>query len=124
MFGIMFGDIGQGLVYFLAGFFIAEKIPVASGILKRLGMSSMIFGVVYGSVFGLEELPVIQDIALVHGGPLNRANIMPVLIAGIVFGVGVLSISFFIGIINALRRKDIEGAFFGKNGIAGYLFFI
>ena len=124
MFGIMFGDIGQGLVYFLAGFFIAEKIPFASGILKRLGMSSMIFGVVYGSVFGLEELPIIQDIALVQGGPLNRTNIMPVLIAGVVFGVGVLSISFFIGIINALRRKDIEGAFFGKNGIAGYLFFI
>ena len=124
MFGIMFGDIGQGFVYFLAGFLIAEKIPVASGILKRLGMSSMIFGVVYGSVFGLEEIPILSDIALVHGGPLNRTNIMPVLIAGIVFGVGVLSISFFIGIINALRRKDMESAFFGKNGIAGYIFFI
>ena len=124
MFGIMFGDIGQGLVYFLAGFFIAKKMPAASGILKRLGASSILFGFVYGSVFGLEDISVIKDIALVHGGPLNRTNIMPVLIAGIVFGVAVLSVSFVIGMINALRRKDIEGAFFGKNGVAGYIFFM
>ena len=124
MFGIMFGDIGQGLVYFLAGVFIANKIPAASGILKRLGASSILFGFVYGSVFGLEDIPVIRDIALVHGGPLNRPNIMPVLIAGVVFGVAVLTVSFAIGIINALRRKDIESAFFGKNGVAGYFFFM
>lgn len=124
MFGIMFGDVGQGLVYFLAGVFIANKIPAASGILKRLGASSILFGFVYGSVFGLEDIPVIRDIALVHGGPLNRPNIMPVLIAGVVFGVAVLTVSFAIGIINALRRKDIESAFFGKNGVAGYFFFM
>lgn len=124
MFGIMFGDVGQGLVYFLAGFLIAKKIPVASGILKRLGASSIIFGFVYGSVFGLEDIPIIKDIALVHGGPLNRPNIMPILIAGVVFGVVVLTVSFAIGIINALRRKDIEAACFGKNGIAGYIFFM
>lgn len=124
MFGIMFGDIGQGFVYFLAGFFIAKKIPAASGILKRLGASSILFGFVYGSVFGLEDIPVIKDMALVHGGPLNRINIMPILILGVVLGVAVLTGSFVIGIINALRRKDIEGAFFGKNGVAGYLFFM
>lgn len=124
MFGIMFGDVGQGFIYFLAGFLIAKKIPVASGILKRLGASSIIFGFVYGSVFGLEDIPVIKDIALVHGGPLNRPNIMPILIAGVVFGVVVLTVSFAIGIINALRRKDIEAACFGKNGIAGYIFFM
>lgn len=124
MFGIMFGDVGQGFIYFLAGIFIAKKIPVAAGILKRLGATSMIFGLVYGSVFGLEDIPVIKDIALVHGGPLNTNNIMPILIAGVIFGVVVLTVSFVFGIINALRRKDIENAFFGKNGVAGYIFFI
>ena len=124
MFGIMFGDVGQGFVYFLAGFLIAGKIPAAGGILKRLGSSSMIFGLVYGSVFGLEDLPVIKDIALLHGGPLNTNNIMVVLLAGVAFGVGVLTISFILGIVNAMRRKDIESAYFGKNGVAGYLFFM
>lgn len=124
MFGIMFGDIGQGFIYFLAGVLIAKKIPIASGILKRLGASSMFFGLVYGSVFGLEEIPILEDIALVHGGPLNTTNIMPILVMGIIFGVVVLTVSFIFGIINALRRNDMEEAFFGKNGVTGYLFFL
>lgn len=124
MFGIMFGDIGQGFVYFLAGLLLAKKIPEASGVLTRLGLSSMIFGVVYGSIFGLEDIEWLKNIALVHGGPLNTNNIMPILIAGVAFGVAVLTVSFLLGIINALRRHDIESAFFGKNGIAGYIFFM
>nr|WP_302596011.1 V-type ATPase 116kDa subunit family protein [uncultured Cellulosilyticum sp.] len=124
MFGIMFGDVGQGAVYFLAGVFLAKKMPTPAGILKRLGATSVIFGFVYGSIFGLEEIPVIKDIALVHGGPLNTTNIMPILVAGVAFGVAVLTVSFVIGIINCLRRRDIEGALFGKNGVAGYLFFM
>ena len=124
MFGIMFGDIGQGFVYFLAGILLAKKMPEASGILTRLGGTSMIFGVVYGSIFGLEDIEWLKNIALVHGGPLNTNNIMPILIAGVAFGVVVLSISFGLGILNALRRHDIEGAFFGKNGVSGYIFFM
>ena len=124
MFGIMFGDIGQGGVYLVAGLLLAKKMPLPAGILKRVGASSMVFGLVYGSVFGLEEVPILKDIALVHGGPLNKINIMPILIAGVVFGVVVLTVSFIIGIINALRRRDLEAALFGKNGVAGYLFFI
>lgn len=124
MFGIMFGDIGQGFVYFLAGLLLAKKIPEASGVLTRLGLSSMIFGVVYGSIFGLEDIEWLKNIALVHGGPLNTNNIMPILIAGVAFGVAVLTVSFLLGIINALRRHDIESAFFGKNGVAGYIFFM
>ena len=124
MFGIMFGDVGQGFVYFLAGFLISKKMPMPGGILKRLGASSMIFGLVYGSVFGLEDIPGIKDIALVHGGPLNTNNIMPILIAGVAFGVGVLTISFIFGMINAVRRGDFENAVLGKNGIAGYIFFM
>ncbi len=124
MFGIMFGDVGQGFIYFLAGFLISKKVEVAGGILKRLGATSMIFGFIYGSVFGLEDLPFISDIALVQGGPLHKPNIMPILIVGVAFGVAVLTVSFLMGIINALKRRDLEQAFFGKNGIAGYLFFI
>ena len=53
MFGIMFGDIGQGLVYFLAGVLLYKKSEVAGGVLTRLGLSSIVFGFVYGSLFGL-----------------------------------------------------------------------
>ena len=48
---------------------------------------------------------------------LNPDNIMPILATGIIFGVVVLTISFTFGVINALRRGDIEHGIFGKNGI-------
>ena len=124
MFGIMFGDVGQGFIYLLAGFLISKKMPMPGGILKRLGGTSMIFGLVYGSVFGLEEVPWIKEHAIVQGGPLNTLNIMPILIAGVAFGVAVLTISFIFGMINAVRRGDYENAILGKNGVAGYIFFM
>lgn len=123
MFGIMFGDIGQGFIYFLAGILIYKKSDVAGGVLTRLGLSSIVFGFVYGSLFGLEheQLPWLPHI---FGSPLSTVNIMPILIIGVVFGVVVLSVSYVIGIINSLRRGDIEAGIFGKNGIAGYIFFM
>lgn len=123
MFGIMFGDIGQGLVYFLAGLFMYKKNAVAGGVLTRLGSFSIIFGFIYGSLFGLEqhELPWLPSLI---GSPLATRNIPVILISGVVFGVVVLTISFIFGIINALRRKDIEEGIFGKNGLVGYIFFM
>lgn len=122
--GIMFGDIGQGLVYFLAGVFLMKKMPAPGHILMRLGGSSIIFGFVYGSLFGLEkhELPWLPS--LLDGGPLAPKNIPSILAVGVLFGVIVLTASFLLGIINSLRKNDIEEGFFGKNGIAGYVFFI
>jgi len=123
MFGIMFGDIGQGLVYFIAGLFLYKKMEDPGGILMRLGGSSIIFGFVYGSLFGLEqaELPWLPSLI---GRPLDPKNIPMILLMGVVFGIAVLTVSFIFGIINSFRRKDLEECLFGKNGVAGYLFFM
>lgn len=122
--GIMFGDIGQGLVYFLAGVFLRKKMAGAGHILMRLGGFSIVFGFVYGSLFGLEkhELPWLPS--LLDGGPLDPKNIPSILAVGVLFGVIVLTASFIMGVINSLRRNDIEEGLFGKNGVFGYLFFI
>jgi V/A-type H+-transporting ATPase subunit I len=121
MFGIMFGDIGQGLVYFVAGILLHKKSAVAGQILTRLGGSSIVFGFVYGSLFGLEqsELPWLPSLV---GRPLDPKNIPIILITGVVFGVVVLTVSFSFGVINSLKRGNIEGGIFGKNGVAGYIF--
>lgn len=123
MFGIMFGDIGQGLVYLLAGVFLYKKMEDASGILIRLGGSSIIFGFVYGSLFGLEqaELPWLPSLI---GRPLDPKNIPMILLAGVIFGVAVLTVSFMLGIVNSLRRGNVEAGLFDKNGVAGYVFFM
>jgi V/A-type H+-transporting ATPase subunit I len=123
MFGIMFGDIGQGFVYFMAGLIIHKKMESVGSLVMRLGGSSIVFGFVYGSFFGLEQTEIPWLPSLI-GRPLDPKNIPMILISGVVIGVVFLTISFIYGIINALRRGDVEEGLFGKNGLFGYLFFI
>lgn len=118
LFGAMFGDVGQGLVLFLIGEILNRKNhrPNLGGVFARLGISSMFFGFMYGSVFGFEEiLPAI----LIK--PMESIN--NVLIAAVVFGVMLLSIGYIFNLINCYRKKDIENGIFSRNGLVGLCFF-
>lgn len=55
LFGYMFGDVGQGLVILLAGALLRRRVPQLT-ILIPAGISAMIFGLLYGSVFSIEGL--------------------------------------------------------------------
>ncbi len=123
MFGMMFGDIGQGLVYLLIGLFLYKKSVAAGQILSRLGVSSMIFGVVYGGFFGLEQTELDWLPSLI-GRPLDPTNIPGILVAGILFGVVTLTISYVFGIFNAFRRGQAQEGIWSKNGMAGYAFYL
>lgn len=119
MFGIMFGDVGQGAVLFLAGLIMKrkDKNSAAGGILERLGIFSTIFGFAYGSIFGFEH---VIPAMLIH--PME--NIETVLISAIVFGCVLLLVGFIYGIINNIKRKNLEEGLFGHNGLTGMAFFI
>jgi len=55
MFGYMFGDVGHGLVLVVVGLLYQKRWPVLR-ILVANGMAAMIFGFVFGSVFGREDI--------------------------------------------------------------------
>jgi V/A-type H+-transporting ATPase subunit I len=55
LFGYMFGDLGHGLVLLLAGVLLHRRWP-ATRILIASGFSAMLFGLIFGSVFGYEDL--------------------------------------------------------------------
>lgn len=55
MFGYMFGDVGQGAVLALVGWWLGRRLPMAR-ILLPAGVASMVFGLLYGSVFAVEHL--------------------------------------------------------------------
>ncbi len=118
LFGAMFGDIGQGLVILLGGLFIKYKLRSSDfgGIISRLGVSSMFFGLLYGSIFGNEHI--------IHGlwiKPMD--NINSVLISAIILGVVLINIGYMFSLSNLYQRRDFEEGVFGREGIVGYLFF-
>lgn len=118
MFGAMFGDLGQGFILALAGIIMKYKFKRTNlgGILSRLGISSMIFGSLYGSIFGFETIPAL----LIR--PME--DIQDILMAAIVFGCILLIVGFALGLVNAFRKKDVEHGLFGKEGLAGLIFYL
>lgn len=117
LFGMMFGDLGQGLILVIAGMFLSKKMKLFGGIITRLGIASMVFGLFYGAVFGIETL-----IPALVIKPFE--NINTVLLIAIVVGVSMLVISYIFSIINSLRRHDIEEGLFGKEGVAGVVLYV
>lgn len=126
LFGIMFGDLGQGFVVFLLGLILGKKMSKQiGGIFTRVGLSSMIFGTLYGSVFGFEELldPVFESLGI-DFLPLKvfkQTNF--ILFTAVGIGVALIIISMLINIYIGFKQKDYEKAVFGCNGIAGLIFY-
>lgn len=117
LFGLMFGDVGQGIVLILAGTLLKKQFGSLSGIIQRIGVSSTIFGFIYGSVFGMEDL-----IPALIIRPMEQIN--TILIFAIVLGVALVSIAYFMGFYNLKKKGRYADLYFDKNGISGFLFYI
>lgn len=118
LFGSMFGDVGQGLFFAVAGILVGKFMNKDfGGLVTRLGISSTIFGFLYGSVFGLET--IIKPILF---NPYE--NINTILIMAIALGVILLIMSYSLGVTNFVRTKNYEELYFGEKGIAGFLLYL
>lgn len=116
MFGFMFGDVGHGLVIFILGLILAKRKASLGPVLAIGGISSIIFGVLYGSVFGEED--IIKPILI---SPMD--NIQTMLISGIAVGSIFILIAMIFNIINGIKNKDLQKCLFDKNGISGFLLY-
>ncbi len=126
MFGIMFGDVGQGLLISLIGFLLYKKKGNLLGaILQRIGISSAVFGLVYGSVFGFEHLldPLYKKIGLPHKPIEIMDSTMTILLGAICIGVAIIIISIVVNIYISFRKRNFTEAVFGNNGIVGLILF-
>ncbi len=127
LFGLMFGDLGQGLVMAIIGFVLGlrkKKIALAP-ILTRIGLSSAVFGLLYGSVFGYEHWldPVFHNMGITFL-PLHAMEHTDWFIYGAIgIGAVIMLMAITVNIIVKLRRRDYADAVFGNNGIMGFIFF-
>lgn len=126
LFGIMFGDLGQGFLLILLGIVLWKWKKMTLGrIMKRLGASSMVFGTLYGSVFGYEELldPMYEAMGISFLPFHAIHNINTVLYAAIGIGIVIIMISVIVNIIMGFKEKNYARAVFSNNGIAGLVFY-
>ena len=126
IFGVMFGDVGQGLLLVIVGALVYHfKKSSLAGIIATAGVFSTIFGFMFGSVFGFED--VIQPLWL---RPIDHMTTLPfvgklntVFIVSIAFGMGLIVIAMVLHIINAFREHDTQSTWFDPNGVAGLVFY-
>ncbi len=129
-FGIMFGDVGQGFVVALIGFLMYKFKKMEIGrILVPCGIMGMIFGFLYGSVFGFEELltPVHRAIFGTQGKlieVMEPDSINLIIYGSVGIGIVTIAIAMIANIVSSLKRRDFESAFFGPNGISGFVFYV
>lgn len=126
-FGVMFGDVGQGLCLALVGFALAKwKKMWLGNIIACCGIAGAVFGGIYGSVFGLEEiLPGFKLLAAPeHYAIPGVSNVLVLLVASIGAGMLMLVFVMALNIINGIRQRNFEKIFFGQNGLAGMVFYI
>ena len=118
MFGLMFGDLGQGLVLLLCGIMlkkygqkkIKENLKQAGGILVACGFSAAICGLIYGSVFSSEHL-----LPALWFHP--TANIMTLFAATILIGILFIMTGLLVNIINKILNADYTEALLDKRGL-------
>ena len=128
IFGIMFADLGQGFCLTIAGILMWKLKKMAIGkILLPCGISAMIFGTVFGSVFGFEH--VLDPMFRLFGfeeKPIEvmaSENINTIIMGAIGIGVFLLLTAMFINVYTLLRRKDVGRALFGTSGVSGIIFY-
>ncbi len=126
LFGFMFGDVGQGLCLLFGGLLLyrLKKLNLAA-ILSCCGFFSTIFGFLFGSFFGFEDIihaiwlrPMEHMTNLPFIGKLNT-----VFIVAISIGMGIILMTMVLNIINSIRFHDPEKTLFDTNGTAGLVFY-
>jgi V/A-type H+-transporting ATPase subunit I len=99
LFGYMFGDVGHGLVLVFTGILLQKRWPIVR-ILIANGIAATLFGFVFGSVFGREDLiPALW----VH--PIEHP--LPVLLVPLAGGVLVLLLGLALSAVEARWRGEL-----------------
>ncbi|MEE0955438.1 MAG: V-type ATPase 116kDa subunit family protein [Eubacterium sp.] len=127
IFGIMFGDAGQGLCLLIGGLLLYKfkKKPLMA-IIGTCGIFSTIFGFIYNSFFGFEEFFPYEPLIRPKDDMVNLpvlGSINTVFVLAIAFGMFVILFNIVLAIINAVRQQDTVGTFFSQNAIAGLVFY-
>jgi len=129
LFGLMFGDFGQGLLLILLGYLLLKYKKMQLGAIGiRIGISSAFFGFLYGSFFGIEDFltPFYTQVLGLADKPIHVMDsdfTMTLLIAAIALGAMLIVIAMILNIITLIKRKHYAELIASHNGFAGLILY-
>ncbi len=117
LFGAMFGDIGHGAVILILAAALYKKLGHVAWVGMAAGAVSILFGFLYGSIFGYED--ILHPIWM---SPLHHPNQM--LILAVSFGVGFIVLTLVVNTRNRIVAGHMPEALFDSTGLAGLVFYL
>jgi len=117
MFGMMFGDVGHGAAIALAALALRRRLGHYAVLGIAVGISSMFFGLLYGSVFGYEHV-----LKALWMSPLSD----PMLMLGVALGWGIafILLATALTIRNRIAEGRLREALMCSPGVAGLLLYV
>lgn len=113
LFGLMFGDVGHGIILSIAGLWVKKKSKNYSDlgqIYYLSGISSIFIGFIYGSVFGLHDVLPISFFT-----PME--DTLTTIMFSIGVGVVIISLSFLLHIFTAIKRRETSLLFLSDGSV-------
>ena len=127
MYGMMFGDIGLGIIVFMFGFLLRKAkggfLGMSESGIKTLSMLSMLCGAsatLFGALYGVAFLVKAWEPLLLS--PLH--DLTEIIALALIFGAVQLLLSMTLNVVNCLRVGEPFEAFFGARGLAGIVFYV
>jgi len=126
LFGIMFADVGQGLILFIGGILLLIKrsrvdinrvgeiqrgLLRSAGIILLCGISAMFFGYLFGEFFGPSG--ILHPVLLFEIGPFKFGGFDPMhepltlLRFTILIGVSFITLGLILRVINHIKRREV-----------------
>ncbi len=130
LYGLMFADVGQGIVLGVVGYFFMYKMKhlEIGAILARCAIFSVVFGVLFGSVFGYEHMfsGMFQSVGLtaLPFEVMSGESVTAILLLSLAIGAFVVMLAIGINIVQQFKAGNPGGAVTSPNGIAGLVFYI
>ena len=119
IFGVMFGDLGHAALLLLAGLLMWRRKGMWMGrVLCYCAAGSAMFGLLYGSVFGDEEL-LPWGFKVLHSGE----TIFYILRVTVYAGAALVALSILLNILNGIRQRDWEKIVFGPASLTGLVLY-
>ncbi len=116
-YGIMFADLGQGLLLLLFGKLVSirrkREYRYWGKMMMAFGVSASVAGVITGSLFGhdIGHITQLPSLRILEGSSINVESVMTLIIVTVIIGTYHLALAYFIAMLNKVRAGNYADAF-------------